>query len=354
MNSVTEVVQAMRTIRAVVLTFSLFFPLGSALAQKAPAGGPAAKAGTAVTNSLGMKLVAIPAGEFTMGLRESFEALATTFPKFREPSPYGKKIPRIEELIDEAPHKVRITRPFFMGAHEVTIGQFKRFVEAAQYVPEPERDGTGGYGVDLATRKWSTTREKRYSWRDTGFPQGDDHPVVNITWADAVAFCDWLGKKEGQTYRLPTEAEWEYACRAGTTTHYHFGDDPEGLATHANTYDASAAKVFPEWAKWAVKGDDGFPFTAPVGRFKPNAWGLHDMHGNVWEWCSDFYGRDYYKTSPINDPKGPETGGKHSRRGGGWHVWPLYCTSFYRNYNTPSSRYLNLGLRVVREVEKAP
>ncbi|MEJ7639471.1 MAG: formylglycine-generating enzyme family protein, partial [Singulisphaera sp.] len=247
-----------------------------------------------------------------------------------------------------------VTRPFSMGACEVTIGQFRKFVEDAHFETEPERDGTGGYGVDLATKVWSPQREKRYSWRSTGFPQGDDHPVVNITWNDAVAFCEWLGKKEGKRYRLPTEAEWEYACRAGTTTHYSFGDDPEQLPANANTYDASSAKVFPEWAKWAVRGDDGFPFTAPVGHYKPNDFGLYDMHGNVWEWCSDWYGEDYYKVAPVDDPKGLETGGRRSRRGGGWHVWPLYCTSFYRNYNTPQSRYLNLGFRVVMEDEKAP
>ena len=88
--------------------------------------------------------------------------------------------------------------------------------------------------------------------------------------------------------------------------------------------------------------------------YKPNAFGLHDMHGNAWEWCSDRYAEDYYKVSPVDDPKGPETGGRRSRRGGGWHVWPLYCTSFYRNYNTPESRYLNLGFRVVMEEDKAP
>jgi formylglycine-generating enzyme len=302
-------------------------------------------------NSIGMTLVEIPPGEFVMGLSASFEQLGKDFPLFREPPSPSGKTSRIEKLDDEQPHKVRITRPFFMAAHEVTIAQFRRFIEESGYQVESERDGTGGYGIDPKTKEWSTARDKRFSWHYTGFPQGDDHPVVNVTFADSVAFCAWLSKKEGKTYRLPTEAEWEYACRAGTTTYYNFGDDFEQLARNANTFDASSAKVFPEWARWAVKGDDGFPYTAPVGSFKPNAFGLYDMHGNVWEWCSDWYGEDTYTKSPVDDPKGPPSGPRHSRRGGGWHVWPLYCTSFFRNYNTPESRYLNLGLRVVREID---
>jgi formylglycine-generating enzyme len=299
-------------------------------------------------NSIGMTLVEIPAGEFVMGLSASSDRLGKDFPLFREPSPYGKHTPRIEELIDMQPHEVRITKAFFMGVHEVTIAQFKRFVEESGYKVESVSDGTGGYGIDPETKEFSTKREKRFSWRSPGFPQADDHPVVNVTFADAVAFCDWLTKKERKTYRLPTEAEWEYACRAGTTTYYNFGDDWEQLAQNANTFDASSAKVFPEWARWAVKGDDGFAYTAPVGSYPPNAFGLHDMHGNVWEWCSDYYGKDTYTNSPVDDPKGPPSDRLRTRRGGGWHVWPLYCTSFYRNYNTPQSRYLNLGLRVVR------
>jgi formylglycine-generating enzyme required for sulfatase activity len=306
-----------------------------------------------LTNSIGMTLVKIPAGEFVMGGTDTPADLARAYPLYaREKSEYGTY--RTDEVTDGPAHKVRITRPFYMGAHEVTVGQFKRFVTDAGYTSEAERDGTGGYGVDLATKTWATKRDKRYSWRNVGFPQGDDHPVVNVTWNDAGAFCRWLSGKEGKTYRLPTEAEWEYACRAGTTTRYNFGDDPAQLPGNANIYDASSARVFPEWAKWAVKGDDGYPFTAPVGRFKPNGFGLYDMHGNVWEWCSDFYEPDYFRNSPVDDPKGPPAGRRHSRRGGAWHSWSLYCLSYYRNYNTPQSRYLNLGLRVVREADSTP
>jgi formylglycine-generating enzyme required for sulfatase activity len=289
-----------------------------------------------------MKLVRIPPGEFLMGSPEPLEVLSRAYPNY--------EFVRIAELGDDRPaHKVRITKAFYFGIHEVTIGQFKQFVEESSYRTEAERDGTGGYGIDLKTREWVPGRRPEYSWRNPGFPQRDDHPVVNVTWNDAMAFCRWLGQKERQTYRLPTEAEWEYACRAGTTSRYHCGDLPESLAKAANIYDASSRKVFPEWGRYALKSDDGYPFTAPVGSFRPNAFGLYDMHGNVWEWCSDWYDEHYYARSPIDDPQGPPSGRLRVRRGGGWHGWPLYVRSAFRNFNTPQSRYLNLGLRVVRE-----
>ena len=163
-----------------------------------------------------MKLVEIPAGEFMMGNQDSPEKLAKAFPAI--------ETRRIEELFDEKPmHRVRITKPFYMGAHEVTIGQFKKFMEQADYRTEAERDGTGGWGYNREKNDFEG-RKLEYSWRNPGFEQADDHPIVNVTWNDAVAFCDWLGKKEGHKYRLPTEAEWEYACRAGTTTTYFSGD----------------------------------------------------------------------------------------------------------------------------------
>lgn len=298
------------------------------------------------TNTLGIKLIMIPAGEFMMGNAETVESLAKAFPHYESK--------RIEGLGDEKPyHKVRITKPFYFAVHELTIGQFKEFSKQADFKSEAERDGTGGWGYNRETQKIET-RNPKYSWRNPGFAQGDDHPVVNITWNDAVDICRWLSKKEGKKYRLPTEAEWEYACRAGeadTGSRYHFGNDPEGLAKAANTYDATSAKEIPESKPYAIAGDDGYAYTAPVGSYKPNAFGLYDMHGNVWEWCSDFYGEDYYAKSPTDDPKGPETGRKHVRRGGAWASWPLYLRTSFRNWNTPQSRYINLGLRMVCEAE---
>ena len=295
-------------------------------------------------NSLGMPLVLVPAGEFEMGNHDSDEKLAKAFPQI--------EATRIAKLDDERPvHKVRITRPLYFAAHEVTLGQWKQFLDESKYQPESERDGTGAWGYNPEIQYFEG-RNKKYSWADPGFKQADDHPVVNVTYADSLAFCDWLSKKDGHTYRLPTEAEWEYACRAGTTTTFSSGDDPKSLAEVAALYDSETVKLFPQWKENALPASDGQQFTAPVGSYKPNAFGLYDMHGNVWEWCSDWYGEDYYGKSPTDDPQGPESGRQRVRRGGSWHTWPFYMRSSFRNYNSPQTRYVLVGFRVVRELDK--
>lgn len=301
-------------------------------------------------NRLGMKFILVPAGEFLMGSAEAPEALAAAYPQL--------PANRFLELADEAPvHRVRITRPFFLGQHEVTVGQFRRFLQASGYRPESEADGTGGYGYNpdydpakSARGDAFEGRDTRYSWRNPGFAQNDDHPVVNVSWNDAVAMARWLSQAEGQVYRLPTEAEWEYAARAGTRTRYHSGDAPQSLSKSANVFDMDAAGNWPAWKNQALPGHDGFAFTAPVGSFAPNAFGLYDMHGNVWEWCSDWHAEDYYARSPVDDPPGPADGTVHVRRGGSWHTWPFYARSAYRNWNSAQTRYTLVGFRLVREV----
>ncbi|MDM0089038.1 MULTISPECIES: formylglycine-generating enzyme family protein [unclassified Variovorax] len=300
-------------------------------------------------NSLGMAFVRLPAGEFLMGSDEASDSLARAYPEL--------PAARFAQLDDEGPvHRVRITRAFWMGQHEVTVGQFRRFVEASGYVAESEADGTGGYGwradYDPATTPRGDAfegRDRRYSWRNPGFVQGEDHPVVNVTWHDAQALAAWLSRTEGRRYRLPTEAEWEYACRAGTRSRYHAGDDPRSLLGAANVFDARSARHWPQWQAMALQGDDGHAFTAPVGSYAPNPWGLHDMHGNAWEWVADWHGDDYYAKSPIDDPQGPAEGTVRVRRGGSWHTWPFYTRASYRNWNAPSTRYTLVGIRLVRE-----
>ena len=338
--------------RALALGTALLLGLPAALAQP-----PVPMAPARWTNSLGMTFVRIPAGRFVMGSHESPEALARDYPLL-EPR-------RFTLLGDEAPlHQVHIRRTFYLGQHEVTVGQFRRFIAASGYRPESEADGTGGYGYnphyDPATTRRGDAfegRDPRYSWRDPGFAQGDDHPVVNVTWNDAQALAAWLSAREGHRYRLPTEAEWEYACRAGTRTRYPHGDDPAGLVRTANVFDQDAAPYWPRWQQHALPGHDGHAFTAPVGSYAPNAFGLHDMVGNAWEWTADWHEDDYYSRSPAQDPQGPAQGSVRVRRGGSWHTWPFYARCAFRNWNTPQTRYPLVGMRLVREIapgRKAP
>jgi formylglycine-generating enzyme required for sulfatase activity len=283
-----------------------------------------------LVNSVGMRLVRIPAGEFLMGSSEQEEG----------------------HVANEAPqHRVRITRPLEMGAHEVTNAQFGAFVEATGYLTEAERDAGGGFGIDF--ERAEVVQDPKHDWRNPGFPgftPGPDHPVLMISWNDAEAFCRWLSTKEGRTYRLPTEAEWEYAARAGTTTPWWTGSDPGALATAANTADAALRARVPK-AGWAAGWSDGFPFLAPVGSYRPNALGLYDMTGNAWEWCHDWYDADYYASSPPDDPTGPEIGSFRTIRGGGWFNDARQNRSAQRIYFNPTFRYCLLsGFRVVREI----
>ncbi len=157
--------------------------------------------------------------------------------------------------------------------------------------------------------------------------------MVEVSWADAKAFCDWLTRKEGKKYGLPTEAQWEYACRAGTQTKYSFGDDENDLGDHA----------------WFLINSDSRAHV--VGQKRPNAWGLSDMHGNVWQWCEDWFDGGYYANSPPQDPRGPieaKPGSYRVLRGGGWDSPAGFCRSAFRNWSAPVFRYDFLGFRVSR------
>jgi formylglycine-generating enzyme required for sulfatase activity len=177
--------------------------------------------------------------------------------------------------------------------------------------------------------------------------QSDASPVVNVSWNDAMAFCYWLSQKEGKTYRLPTEGEWEYACRAGTTTRFYNGDDSEGLTQIANVWDAAAKAQFPAGLN-QLASSDGWAFTSPSGQFRPNGFGLYDMTGNAREWCADWYDKNYYATSPERDPAGPASGTARVSRGGGWNSLAPLCSSARRGYGEPTARDFNLGFRVVQ------
>jgi formylglycine-generating enzyme len=293
--------------------------------------------GHAITNAIGMRVVRIEPGTFMMGSPESGATLAKAF------AAYGATP---EEFEDEHPlHRVQITRPFYLGVYEVTVGQFRKFVADSGYRTEPEKDGQGGSGYNAATGQLEG-RRPQYTWRHPGFPQTDEHPVVNVTWNDAITFCEWLSRKEGKTYRLPTEAEWEYACRAGTRTRWYCGDEPKQLAEVANVADATFQAKFP--GATAIRVSDGHLFTAPVGRFRPNGFGLHDMHGNVWEWCADWYAPEYYATSRVTDPAGSDSGTSRVLRGGSWNHGPGESRSAVRTGIFPRGRGNVMGFRVAR------
>jgi len=260
------------------------------------------------TNSLGMQFVRIEPGTFLMG----------------DPPEEEKQSP------NERQHRVRISKPFMMGIHAVTRGQFAAFVRASGYQTQAEVEGWS-YAWDGKT----LGPVKGASWRMAGFEQDDSHPVVCISWKDAEACVQWLKQNEDKPYRLPTEAEWEYACRAGTITPFHFGPT---ISTDQANYNGNC---------YYGKGSKGVyrQKTIPVGSLQsPNAWGLHDMHGNVWEWCQDWFGN--YPDGEVADPTGPASGSSRVLRGGSWNIIPQYCRAACRYWSTPVNRFNFIGFRL--------
>jgi len=246
-----------------------------------------------------MEMVLIKAGEFMMGSDDG-------------------------EACEKPVHRVKISKPFYMGKYEVTVAQFRGFADATKYQSEAEKAGEAHTWKD---GKWQN--EKGTNWRTPGFSQEDNYPACVITWNDAKEFVKWAAKKTGRTVCLPTEAQWEYACRAGTTTKFNTGNKVSDL----------------EKAAWFEGNADHR--THPVGQKKPNAWGLYDMHGNVWEWVQDYFNDEYYAESPPVDPKGPASGGARVLRGGSWFDYPDDCRAAPRNRHSPGDRSTNNGFRFV-------
>lgn len=281
------------------------------------------------TNSIGMKFVLLPSGEFDMGAAV-----------FVAGDPSGQ-VPV---------HRVQLKRQFYLGEHEVTVQNFRQFVKSANYPMKP------GVGFDNETGL--PDRNGSADWENPGWHQTDNHPVVNVSWEDATAFCDWLSEKEGRNYRLPTEAEWEYACRAGTRTVYSTGDDSASLQSHANLADNSFRRLMETFNEegyydYTQPWNDGFPFTAPVGQFKANPFGLYDMHGNAQEWCSDWFDVDYYSRSPSVDPQGPSKGETRVKRGGDWLDYVNTSRSSFRRSEVKLDvRTYMVGFRVLLECNR--
>jgi formylglycine-generating enzyme required for sulfatase activity len=273
-----------------------------------------------ITNSIGMTLVRIPAGTFRMGSTkdEQDEAIAD-YEKFS-----GKKAPEniLALFRREGPqHAVQITRPFYLGMHEVTQAQYEKVMDR-----NPSYFSASGGGKD------------KVAGMSTG-----NFPVEQVSWKDAVEFCEKLSKRAaekraGRKYRLPTEAEWGYSCRGGatTSTYFHFGNS---LSSRQANFDGN----YPFGG--AEKGDYQ-ERTCKAGSYKPNRFGLHDMHGNVWEWCADWFDKDYYSSSPRKDPSGPTTGTSRVLRGGSWGSHARNCRSAFRCGEDPDYRGHYCGFRV--------
>jgi formylglycine-generating enzyme required for sulfatase activity len=258
-----------------------------------------------------LTMVWIPGGKFKMGDDKTPAELVKIFGD-NEKS-YAKEYPLHDVELDG----------FWMGAYMVTNQQYKQF--------DPKHTNQRGADQEL-----------------------DAVPVLQVSWADANNFCDWLSKKSGKHYRLPTEAQYEYATRAGTTTLFPWGDDINGAVKYANVADAKCRQEYPAVLESSNKGkltlfdfDDGYTYAAPVGQFKPNAWGLYDMIGNAYSWCSDYWGEDYYSKSPLRNPQGPETGTARMARTGAWMIHPSGSRSASRNFAAPKVRRPFLGFRVV-------
>ncbi|MGB6064556.1 MAG: SUMF1/EgtB/PvdO family nonheme iron enzyme [Desulfomonilaceae bacterium] len=282
------------------------------------------------TNSLGMSMVRIPAGSFVMGSSEADIAWAMTTLAQGQPVSLENEYPF---------HKVRISRPFLMAATEVTVGQFRKFVNETGYVTDAE-DEKGGQEFSTKTDRFE--KKEGTSWRNPGWKVTDDEPVTMVSYNDAQAFVEWLTAREKLPYKLPTEAQWEYAARGGLPmAQFPWGDDlPDGR--RANYADKN--KDFP----WRDRNaDGGYKFVAPVGTYEPNGYGLYDMAGNVLEWVRDYYGEDYYKYTPEVDPEGPGHGENRVMKGGEWTFGPINLRCAFRGWSRPDIATNNFGFRVI-------
>jgi formylglycine-generating enzyme required for sulfatase activity len=266
-------------------------------------------------NSQGPLMVLIPGGRFLMG------------------SPADE----LERGHDECQHEVQVA-VFTIGKYATTVGQFKGFVEATGYRTEAEKDG-GCYSWTGSEWKQNPAR----NWRYPGFSQADNQPVVGVSWNDAMAYVGWLSGQTGQQYRLPTEAEWEYACRAGTTTPFHFG---ETISTDQANYNGNDTYSNGHKGIYRQK-------TVAVGQFSANAWGLHDMHGNVWEWTCSEYDRNYGKAA-LRCVSDPNSGRPRVLRGGSWYDEPKWLRGAARCVWFPCNRNEDAGFRLARTLPVDP
>ena len=261
------------------------------------------------------EMVVVPAGSFMMG------------------SPATEE----NRKNNEGPvHRVRIGRPFAVGVHEVTRGEFTRFIQVTG-----RSMGNSCRVLDTSAENWAAERPG-FSWRDPGYRQNNDHPVVCVSWYDAQAYVQWLSKATNHRYRLLSESEWEYVARAGTRTARYWGATESQQCSYANGADTSTK------FDWRAGCNDGYARSSPVGKYQGNAYGLHDVLGNVWEWVQDCW-TDSYAGVP-NDGRAWESGRctKRVHRGGSWGSFPGYVRAAARYGNSAELREYSLGFRVAR------
>lgn len=264
------------------------------------------------------EMVVIPSGSFAMG------------------SP-GSEAGRDD---DEGPvHRVNVAA-FALGKTEVTRGQFAAFVKKTEY----------SAGDKCWTLDGGKVEERDGNWQELHYAQDDSYPVGCLNWKDAQAYTEWLSRMTGKKYRLPTEAEWEYAARGNTRTARYWGDKPDEACTYANVADKTAQAQIRGASSWSVhKCSDGFDYTAPTGSFEANAFGLKDMLGNVWEWTEDSY-HDSYEGAPTDGSAWQGDGAKRVLRGGSWNNAPRNVRAAVRNGYKPKLRFSFFGFRVARKL----
>jgi formylglycine-generating enzyme required for sulfatase activity/tRNA A-37 threonylcarbamoyl transferase component Bud32 len=243
------------------------------------------------------------------------------------------------EAFEQPKHTVMLARPVGFGVQEVTRAQYAMFIE------ETKHKGTG-----CATYDGEWTMRADLDWSHVGYRQTASHPVTCVSWQDAEAYTAWLSNKTGRRYRLPTASEWEYAARGGTTASRPWGESTKDACAAANVADEAAAQRFPGWTVHAC--NDSYVFTAPVGAFSANAFGLNDLFGNVFEWVQDCW-HENYQGAPTNGAAWVEAGCKQRElRGGSWFTTPDYVRAAYRNRFEPDYRSNSVGFRVVRDMHE--
>jgi formylglycine-generating enzyme len=281
------------------------------------------------------ELVVIPAGRFTIGV--------STRENDRE------RVPREVRAHAQPQMEIVIERQFALGRHEVTREQYETFVAASGH---PTRDGCFVFRRDDASGRWGAQADANANWRDHGFSQRGVEPVVCIDWNDAQAYVQWLARITGQPYRLPSEAEWEYAARAGTQSPRWWGDSANAACAYANVADFAAARAF-NWDRNPAEihmCDDGEAQIAPVGRYPPNPFGLYDMLGNVWEMVEDCWNPGYRGRSRDARPWLAGNCQRRTQRGGSWLNDSWRVRSGTRFWIGIGDRAVNLGFRVARSL----